>query len=148
MCQEEGVQREELYKKVEFILDEMGYNREVPVLRWLGLFTAKILKKLCSAVLVNEAELLEVNFELEKDLNVGFIKIDSFQIKSEMGKNPVLFVPSHRSYGDFILMSYICFHYDLDIPRIAAGMGEFVRRLQDLTFFKSRLRFRPQIFIP
>lgn len=99
---EEKVPHEELYKRVQSILNEMGYNREVPVLRWLGLFTAKILKKLCSSVLVNENELL--------------------QIKSEMGKNPVLFVPSHRSYGDFILMSYICFHYDLDIPRIAAGM--------------------------
>lgn len=42
-----------------------------------------------------------------------------------MGRNPVLFVPTHRSYGDFILMSYVCFHYELDVPRIAAGMGKF-----------------------
>lgn len=40
-----------------------------------------------------------------------------------MGKNPVLIVPTHRSYCDFVLMAYICFHYDVDIPRIAAGMG-------------------------
>jgi hypothetical protein len=40
-----------------------------------------------------------------------------------MGGNPVIFAPSHRSYGDFILMSYICFHYKIEIPAIAAGMG-------------------------
>jgi glycerol-3-phosphate O-acyltransferase len=40
-----------------------------------------------------------------------------------MGDNPVIFAPSHRSYGDFILMSYICFHYKIEIPAIAAGMG-------------------------
>lgn len=40
-----------------------------------------------------------------------------------MGNNPVIFVPSHRSYADFLLMSYITFHYDIEIPCIAAGMG-------------------------
>lgn len=60
ISQEESVAREELYRKVKFILDEMGYNREIPVLRWLGLFTSKILKKLCSAIYVNENELLKV----------------------------------------------------------------------------------------
>jgi 1-acyl-sn-glycerol-3-phosphate acyltransferase len=41
-----------------------------------------------------------------------------------MGDNPVIFAPSHRSYGDFILMSYVCFHYKIQIPAIAAGMGK------------------------
>ena len=41
-----------------------------------------------------------------------------------MGDNPVIFAPSHRSYGDFILMSYLCFHYKIQIPAIAAGMGK------------------------
>lgn len=41
-----------------------------------------------------------------------------------MGDNPVIFAPSHRSYGDFILMSYLCFHYKIEIPAIAAGMGK------------------------
>jgi glycerone phosphate O-acyltransferase len=41
-----------------------------------------------------------------------------------MGDNPIIFAPSHRSYGDFILMSYICFHYKIEIPAVAAGMGK------------------------
>lgn len=41
-----------------------------------------------------------------------------------MGVCPVIFVPSHRSYADFILMSLMCFSEDLAIPAIAAGMGK------------------------
>lgn len=41
-----------------------------------------------------------------------------------MGNNPVIFVPSHRSYADFILMAFIMFNYDIKIPCVAAGMGK------------------------
>lgn len=34
-------------------------------------------------------------------------------------------MPSHRSYADFLLMSYVCFNYNIMLPVIAAGMGEF-----------------------
>lgn len=53
---------DQVYKRVAAILQEMGYNREMPVLRWLGLFTSKILKRLCSAIYVNEDVLLKVRF--------------------------------------------------------------------------------------
>ncbi|XP_049820228.1 dihydroxyacetone phosphate acyltransferase isoform X2 [Aethina tumida] len=39
-----------------------------------------------------------------------------------MGNCPVIFVPSHRSYADFIQLSYVCFTFDIAIPAIAAGM--------------------------
>lgn len=41
-----------------------------------------------------------------------------------MGNCPVILIPSHRSYVDFILMSYVCFAYDIAVPTIAAGMGK------------------------
>lgn len=41
-----------------------------------------------------------------------------------MGKNPVIFLPTHRSYADFILMAFLCFNYDIEIPVVVAGMGE------------------------
>lgn len=40
-----------------------------------------------------------------------------------MGNCPVIYAPSHRSYADFILMSYLLFTFDMEIPSIAAGMG-------------------------
>jgi glyceronephosphate O-acyltransferase len=44
------------------------------------------------------------------------------ELKASMGHQQVLYLPSHRSYVDFCLMSYICFCYNLEIPCIAAGM--------------------------
>lgn len=43
-----------------------------------------------------------------------------------MGSNPVLFLPSHRSYADFILMAFVMFNYSVDIPCVAAGMGNYL----------------------
>lgn len=48
----------------------------------------------------------------------------------------MIYLPSHRSYADFILMSYICFAHDIEVPAIAAGMdfhgmmgvGELLRK--------------------
>ena len=53
-----------------------------------------------------------------------------------MGNQQVLYLPSHRSYVDFIMMSYVFFSLDLEIPAIAAGMdfhamiglGEIMRK--------------------
>ena len=41
-----------------------------------------------------------------------------------MGNNPVVFVPTHRSYADFILMAFLCCNYDIEIPVVVAGMGK------------------------
>lgn len=100
--EEQKVPKEQLYKTVQSILDEIGYNRQLPVIRWLGLLLLKILKRTCNGLYVNETSINKV--------------------LSVMGDNPVIFAPSHRSYADFILMSYICFHYKIEIPAIAAGM--------------------------
>ncbi|XP_049858288.1 dihydroxyacetone phosphate acyltransferase isoform X1 [Schistocerca gregaria] len=102
VANEQNTTKEELYKTVNNILNEIGYEKSMPVIRWLGVLLLRILKQSYSALLVNESS-------IEK-------------VKSVMGNNPVIFAPSHRSYADFILMSYLCFHYDIDIPVIAAGM--------------------------
>lgn len=86
------------------MLNEIGLTRSMPVIRWAGICLNKILKKICTAVYVNEESIVRV--------------------KKCIGSQPVLYLPSHRSYADFVLMSYICFAYDLEIPGIAAGMGK------------------------
>lgn len=102
VAKERNTTKEQLYKTVNDILNEIGYDKSMPVIRWLGVLLLRILKQSYSALLVNERS-------IEK-------------VKSMMGNNPVIFAPSHRSYADFILMSYLCFNYDIDIPVIAAGM--------------------------
>ena len=41
-----------------------------------------------------------------------------------MKEYPVILMPTHRTYADFILLSYAFLHYDLPLPVIAAAMGE------------------------
>jgi glycerol-3-phosphate O-acyltransferase len=35
-------------------------------------------------------------------------------------KGPLILIPTHRSYIDFVLVSYIFFHYKMKLPHIAA----------------------------
>lgn len=96
----------EIEQQVRDILDEIGLDRNMAIIRWCGVAITAIGKRIIKGIYVNKASMDNV--------------------KRGLGKNPVLYLPSHRSYMDFILMSYICFHYDIEIPGIAAGMGKFL----------------------
>lgn len=91
---------------VRDMLNEIGLSRSLPVIRWAGIILNNILQRICTGVYVNEQSIL--------------------RLKRVIGTQPVLYLPSHRSYADFVLMSYICFAYDLEIPGIAAGMGNIL----------------------
>jgi glyceronephosphate O-acyltransferase len=61
----------------------------------------------------------------------------------------VIFVPSHRSYVDFIIMSYIFFAYNMPLPHIAAGdwmkkMGPMASYMKNSGAFVIRRSFQPQ----
>ena len=53
--------KEQLYKTVKGILDEVGYDRQMPVIRWLGLLLLKVLKRTCSSLYVNETSINRVS---------------------------------------------------------------------------------------
>lgn len=98
------------------ILSEIAFDRKVIVLRTLGSVIGKLMNQLYTAVLVNETSLTN--------------------LKASFGKQQVIYLPSHRSYADFMLMSFICFSYNMEVPAIAAGMdfhgmmglGEMLRK--------------------
>lgn len=98
------------------MLSEIAFDRKIFVVRSLGTVINKMLHQIYSSVLINE-----------KSLN---------NLKSSLGNSQVIYLPSHRSYADFMLMSYVCFCYNLEIPAIAAGMdfhgmlgiGELLRK--------------------
>jgi hypothetical protein len=60
--EERKVPKEQLYKTVQNILDEIGYNRQLPVIRWLGLLLLKVLKRTCNGLYVNETSINRVSF--------------------------------------------------------------------------------------
>ncbi|XP_062563083.1 dihydroxyacetone phosphate acyltransferase [Armigeres subalbatus] len=94
--------RTEVVNSIKAILDEIGLDESLPIIRTLGTILNFIFGRILSGLHVNETKLEH--------------------LKSKYGKQPVLYLPSHRSYGDFILMSYVSFCYNIAIPGIAAGM--------------------------
>ncbi|XP_035449734.2 dihydroxyacetone phosphate acyltransferase isoform X3 [Spodoptera frugiperda] len=102
ICSRTGATKEELQKIVHNFLEEMGLDKKVHVIRWMGVLFLKICFMMKIKMFVNEVAV--------------------FKLKSIMGNNPVLFLPTHRSYADFCLMTYLCYHFNIDFPAVAAGM--------------------------
>lgn len=96
---------QEVRQNIKDILNEIAFKRNMTVIRFLGITLNKIVRQMTTGVYVNRPAIFDVKRELS------------------LGKSTVLYLPSHRSYADFVLMSYVCFAYDLEIPAIAAGMG-------------------------
>lgn len=48
------------------------------------------------------------------------------QLQRAIQEHPVILMPNHRSYIDFLIISYIMFTYDLSVPVIAAGIRKYL----------------------
>ncbi|XP_071392727.1 dihydroxyacetone phosphate acyltransferase isoform X2 [Centroberyx affinis] len=98
------------------ILEEMSHNLQLGFIRLLGFTLSKVVKRLFTSI--------QVNME---GLN---------RLQQAIQEYPVILMPNHRSYVDFMVISYLLFTYDLPIPVIAAGVplagmkiiGEIFRR--------------------
>jgi hypothetical protein len=77
------VPKEQLYKTVQGILDEIGYNRQLPVIRWLGLLLLKVLKKTCNGLYVNESGINRVSVRLEVFMAVIMRNVVFWDIKPQ-----------------------------------------------------------------
>ncbi|CAG4931628.1 unnamed protein product [Parnassius apollo] len=97
-----GIRKEALVMEVKAHLEEMGLDKKMHMTRWLGIVSLNIASMMKIGIFVNEPTILK--------------------FKEQMGKNPVLFLPTHRSYADFCVLTYICYHYDIELPAVAAGM--------------------------
>lgn len=60
ICEDENVTKEEVEKQIKLILHEIGYNKRLPVIRWLGLVLTKICNQVCQGIYVNEANIMKV----------------------------------------------------------------------------------------
>ncbi|XP_037541872.1 dihydroxyacetone phosphate acyltransferase [Nematolebias whitei] len=92
----------EVQAEAASILDEMAHRLQLSTVRFFAFTLSKVFKALFRSVCVNEEGVQ--------------------RLQQATQEHPVVLLPSHRSYMDFLLMSYILYTYELPLPVIAAGM--------------------------
>uniref|UniRef100_A0A3B4UDI1 Dihydroxyacetone phosphate acyltransferase-like n=1 Tax=Seriola dumerili TaxID=41447 RepID=A0A3B4UDI1_SERDU len=116
IAMETGSSVEEVQEEACGIMEEMSQNLQLGFIRLMGYTLTKVLKRLFTSVFVNM-----------EGLNT---------LQQAIQESPVILMPNHRSYVDFLVISYILFTYDIPLPVIAAGIplagmkmvGEILRR--------------------
>ncbi len=102
------------YKKANNILDEMVSNYKPIVIKAAFFMVHLISKKLFDGVHIDENTVQ--------------------QIRQAMAKGPVIFLPTHKSHMDYLLLSYMFYKNNMPPPHIAAGIN--------LSFFPMGFLFR------
>uniref|UniRef100_A0A1I8JRE1 PlsC domain-containing protein n=1 Tax=Macrostomum lignano TaxID=282301 RepID=A0A1I8JRE1_9PLAT len=92
---ETGRPMPELMSEAGAILDEMSHCLSMFAIRSFGYAVAKVMKRIYRGVFVNTEGITQY---------------------------PVVLMPMHRSYADFLLLSLVCYDYDLPLPAIASAM--------------------------
>jgi glycerone phosphate O-acyltransferase len=109
-----NLKREDIQAEAKKILDEMAHNFDLKYVRFLGYILMKVFSSIFKHIYYNS--------DLESNLQV-------------LKHYPVVLLPLHRSYMDFLLVSIVCFHKNIQLPGIAAGqdflglsfMSRFIR---------------------
>lgn len=91
-----------LREEASEILEEMSHKLRIGAIRFLAFVLSKVFKQIFSKVCVNEEGIQKLQRAVQE--------------------HPVILLPSHRSYIDFLMLSFVLYNYDLPVPVIAAGM--------------------------
>ncbi|KAJ8009067.1 hypothetical protein DPEC_G00084990 [Dallia pectoralis] len=102
VSQESGEAPDIIHEEASVILEEMAHRLTISTVRFFAFALTKAFKTIFQHVCVNEEGIQ--------------------RLQQAIQEHPVVLLPSHRSYMDFLLMSYILYTYDLALPVIAAGM--------------------------
>ena len=108
-CEEEladAVKDPETRSRMHKFLGRMRGFTDMRAVRFLGWFLPKIWRTCFAHIFVNYSKLASVR--------------EQFRKAAEEGK-AVLVLPTHRSHIDYLLLSYVCYGFDLPLPHIAAG---------------------------
>lgn len=73
-----------------------------------------------------------VNTEMIQSVSFVYLKL-----QRAIQEHPVVLLPSHRSYIDFLMLSFLLYNYDLPVPVIAAGMGACASLLSSMVKIKA-----------
>jgi glycerone phosphate O-acyltransferase len=101
-----GVPVAEVEERVSSLLSEMSHNQGMGTVRFFAVVLSKLVRQIFCHVYVNRSGVERV--------------------REVLTRAPTVFLPSHRSYADFLVISFLCYSYHLPLPVIAAAMGEFL----------------------
>nr|XP_015200516.1 PREDICTED: dihydroxyacetone phosphate acyltransferase isoform X1 [Lepisosteus oculatus] len=102
MSKDTGESPEIIQEEAAVILEEMAHRLQLSTVRFFAFVLSKAFKTLFRRVRVNEEGIQ--------------------RLQQAIQEHPVVLLPSHRSYIDFLMLSYILYTCDLSLPVIAAGM--------------------------
>ncbi|KAI1897520.1 hypothetical protein AGOR_G00084120 [Albula goreensis] len=122
VAKETGEASDIIQEEAVNILEEMAHRLQLSTIRFFAFTLSKAFKTLFQSVRVNEEGIQ--------------------RLQQAIQEHPVVLLPSHRSYIDFLIMSYILYTYDLALPVIAAGM-DFL----GMKFIGEMLRMSGAFFI-
>ncbi|XP_029902918.1 dihydroxyacetone phosphate acyltransferase isoform X2 [Myripristis murdjan] len=122
LSKETGVAADVIQEEASAILEEMAHRQQLSTVRFFAFTLSKAFKALFRSIHVNEEGIQ--------------------RLQQAIQEHPVVLLPSHRSYMDFLLMSYILYTYDLVLPVIAAGMD-----FMGMKFVGEMLRMSGAFFI-
>lgn len=122
VSQQKSIPESVLQVKAKEIMDRMATMQQKVYLQVLAWFFRKIWRHIYQNIDVNEPMLMKL-FEYAK-------------------KSAIVLIPSHRSYIDFLITTYILFAYDFPAPMIAAG-EDFL----NMSFVSNLLRFGGAFFL-
>ncbi|CAG2099992.1 unnamed protein product [Medioppia subpectinata] len=108
-----------LKSRIDKILTEMSHTFSLRTVRFVGYFLTKIMKSIYKNVFVDNHLVLNPS---SKHFHTSLTSSLSQTLNGLAKDCPVLYVPSHRSYADFLIFSFICFTLDIPLPTIAAGI--------------------------
>ena len=81
----------------------MSHKLQLGAIRYFAFALSKIFNQIFSKVRVNEEGIQKLQRVIQE--------------------HAVVLLPSHWSYIDFLMLSFLLYNYDLPVPVIAAGMG-------------------------
>mmetsp|Transcript_3725 Transcript_3725/g.3497 ORF Transcript_3725/g.3497 Transcript_3725/m.3497 type:complete len:332 (-) Transcript_3725:903-1898(-) len=89
--------------RAKSIINKMLCDMRMPMVRFFGWALRKIWRRLYEKIVVDQ-----------NSLNM----LKAYRSDSD---GPLVLIPSHRSYLDFLIVSYVLFSYDIRVPYIAAA---------------------------
>ncbi|KAL7684500.1 putative phospholipid/glycerol acyltransferase, Male sterility, NAD-binding protein [Plasmopara halstedii] len=123
-----GIDVDDVERQAACILDTMAAQLDYKAVRKFGWLLRKICRNMYDQIHVDETGLTRIRDLLAER------------------RGSVVLVPTHRSYVDFLLMSYVFFAYNIPVPYVAAGedflnMGSLTKLLRESGAFFIRRSF-------